>query len=144
MKKEIKEKKKNSKVGTFALGALVGVGAGLLFAPKSGKELRADLKVKFTNLKDKVKNLEMEDIKKSINDKIDEIQEDIKNFDKEKALSKAKEKAKEIEAKAQELVDEAVKTAKPALEELAKDVKKQTVKALKATITALEKENSSK
>ena len=37
-------KKKGSGLGKFALGALVGAGIGILFAPKKGSETRQDLK----------------------------------------------------------------------------------------------------
>ncbi len=43
-------------VGKFVLGATVGAVLGLLFAPKSGKELRKDLKVDF--LRSKLANKE--------------------------------------------------------------------------------------
>ena len=36
--------------GKFVLGAAVGAGLGLLFAPKPGKELRKDLKNKMEEL----------------------------------------------------------------------------------------------
>ena len=43
-------KSKKSGLGKFLLGAGIGVGLGILFAPKSGKETRADLKKKMDNL----------------------------------------------------------------------------------------------
>ena len=68
--------------GKFALGALfgsaVGVVAGILTAPKSGKETRADIKAKATDIKgaadkkvDEVKNKATEvagDVKKNAED----------------------------------------------------------------------------
>jgi hypothetical protein len=38
-------------LGTFGLGLLVGAGAALLLAPKSGVALRADLGKRFRNLR---------------------------------------------------------------------------------------------
>ena len=43
--------------GKFVLGAAVGAGLGLLFAPKPGKELRKDLKNKMEELIKKAKEL---------------------------------------------------------------------------------------
>ena len=40
-KKELETKKKSG-VGKFILGALVGAGLGVLFAPKAGSETRKD------------------------------------------------------------------------------------------------------
>lgn len=37
---------------SFVKGAIVGAGAALLFAPKSGKETREDLRKKFEESKD--------------------------------------------------------------------------------------------
>ena len=55
--------------GKFALGALLGAGlgavAGLLFAPKSGKETREDIKAKATDLKVKA-DKKMEEAKKNV------------------------------------------------------------------------------
>lgn len=43
-------------IALFALGAVVGAGAALLFAPKSGRELRHDLSVKAGELKTTVRS----------------------------------------------------------------------------------------
>jgi hypothetical protein len=43
-------------LGLFVLGACVGAGAALLFAPKSGRELRRDISAKASELKDTVRN----------------------------------------------------------------------------------------
>lgn len=59
MAKESKDKKSStkSKLGAGAIGvgigALIGVVAGVLTAPKSGKETREDIKQKSGELKDK-------------------------------------------------------------------------------------------
>lgn len=132
--------KKNNGLGKFAVGAIIGAGVALLFAPKSGKELRKDLKIKMDDVLEDIKDLEMEDVKEAITKKIEEIEEDIKDFDKEKVLDIAKDKAKKIEKKANELIKEAEKAAKPALVELTNDVKKKTVKTLKIAIDHLEKD----
>ena len=41
----------------FALGALVGGAAALFLAPKSGKELQADLLEKVEDLQDKINDI---------------------------------------------------------------------------------------
>ena len=46
-------KSKKSGLGKFVLGALVGAGIGVLFAPKKGSETRAELKVKLNELAEK-------------------------------------------------------------------------------------------
>lgn len=137
-------KKKSSGIGKFAVGALLGAGVALMFAPKTGKELRKDLKVKMDELLENLKELEMEDVKETISKKVKEIEKDIKEFDKEKALDSAKKQAKKIEKKVSELVEEAEKAAKPALIDLSNDIKKKTIKTLKVTIDHLEKDTEEK
>lgn len=136
--------KKNNGTGKFVLGAALGAGIALLFAPKSGKELRADLKLKMDELSEYVKNIELGDVKKNISKKIREIENDIKNFDKEKAIDVAKKSAKAIEAKVASLVEDAEAAAKPKLIELTKEVKKKTIKSLDNTIAKLENGESKK
>ena len=75
---------KKSSFGKFVLGATIGAGIGLLFAPKTGKETRAELKAKFDELVKKTKEIEVDEVKENILNKIEEIQEELKDLDKEK------------------------------------------------------------
>ena len=52
--------------GKFVLGAALGAGLGLLFAPKKGKELRKDLKEKICNIKEKIQKTDSKDLKESL------------------------------------------------------------------------------
>ena len=79
---------KKSGLGKFLLGAGIGLGLGILFAPKSGKETRADLKKKMDNLIEKAKNIDVEEVKATIEAKVTEIKEDLKNLDKETVAAK--------------------------------------------------------
>jgi gas vesicle protein len=51
----------------FVAGSLVGLVAGLLFAPKSGKELREDIKNESDDLLNKAK-VELDKLKDDLND----------------------------------------------------------------------------
>lgn len=135
---------KKSSFSKFVLGATIGAGLGLLFAPKTGKETRAELKVKWDELVKKAKEIEVDEVKENILNKIDEIQEELQELDREKVLKLAKAKAKDIEKKSEELVKLAVESAKPKLQDLATEAKKSTVKSLKNVIAKLEEDEKIK
>ncbi len=122
----------------FMAGAAVGAGLGILFAPKKGEDTRKELKQKVDELIKKTKEIDVDEVKNNILAKVDEIEALLKDLDKEKVLEIAKEKAKLIEEKTGDLVNMAVDSAKPKLEQMAKDVKTSTIKSLKAIIKKLE------
>lgn len=124
--------------GKFILGAGVGVGLGLLFAPKKGEELRRDLRKKINELIDAAQAIDYDELKDNIVKKAQEIEKELKDLDGEKVLKIAKAKAKHLERKAKELVGMAKETAKPALEEMAQDVRDKTIKTLKNITKKLE------
>ena len=57
--------------GKFFVGAGLGAGLGILFAPKKGSETRAELKEKADELLKKAKEVKMEDVQEIIEEKID-------------------------------------------------------------------------
>ena len=81
-------------LGKFVLGAAIGAGIGLLFAPRSGKETRKILKDKMDDLVKRDKELDKEEVKAAIEAKINEIKEGIRNLDKETAIEIAKKQGK--------------------------------------------------
>ena len=97
-----KTEKRHSGLGKFIAGAAIGVGLGVLFAPKKGSETRAELKTKLNELYEKAKGLRSEDVKKYIENKIDDIKKSLDELDKEKVLAYAKQKAKQINEKTEE------------------------------------------
>ena len=50
-------------LGKIALGATVGAGLALLFAPKKGSDLRRDIKKKIDDIIKDVDQMKVEDIK---------------------------------------------------------------------------------
>ena len=129
--------------GKFVAGAAVGAGLGLLFAPKTGKETREDLKKKFDEVLEQVKSIKAEDVKKSIVKKVNELQKELKDLDKEKALKIAKQKATKIQKKADELYKLAVEKGTPVVEKSVSELKTATAESLKKIVAKLEAEEKS-
>jgi len=124
--------------GKFALGAIVGAGLGVLFAPKKGSETRKELKEKAIELINKAKELDIEEVKVNIENKVEEIKADLEDLDKEKVLKVAKKKAKQIQNKAEELVDYAIEKGTPVLESIASSLKEKTIEVTKQVLAKLE------
>ena len=135
---------KKSGLGKFLLGAGIGIGLGLLFAPKSGKETRADLKRKMDDLLEKARHIDVDEVKQTIEKKVNDIKEDLKNLDKETVASVIKEQAAKIKKKAEDLVSYAVKKGTPVIEAAAREVKESTIKTLEAITEKLKDDESTK
>ena len=126
-------------LGKFVLGAGIGVGLALLFAPKKGSDLRRDIKRKFDEFMKDVDKIEIEDIKESFTKKVDEIKKELEDLDKEKVEKIAKKKAKELQRKAEDLVDLAKEKGTPVLEGIADDLKHKVICVCTEIINKLEK-----
>ena len=133
-----KEKSKKRGIGKFLAGAAVGAGLGILFAPKKGSETRKDLKKGYKKITNKVKDIEKEDVEEFIRDAKNEIEAELRDLSKEKILSKARDKAREIKIRCDEILEMATVAGNKALEKGVSDFKKETVKVLKEIINKLE------
>ncbi len=129
---------KKSGWGKFALGALVGGALGVLFAPKSGKETRKELKEKAEELIEKAKEIDVVEVKDKIVDKTNEILEEIKDLDKEKAKEIALEKIDVLKFKCEELVELAKEKATPVVEKAANAVREKEIAVTKDVLKKLE------
>ena len=95
-------------LGKFFAGAALGAGLGLLFAPKKGSALRAELKDKIDDLIVKLKEIDVEDVKEEFDKKLAEIKEELDDLDKEKVLKIAEKKAEELKDKGKSIQDNPV------------------------------------
>ena len=132
---------KKKTVGALLTGALVGVGVGVLFAPRKGSETRKLVSKKIDQLCKQVKELDYEEVKIKIEEKINEIKDDLKDLDKEKVLEIAKEKSKVIKNKLDELYAYAKGKATPVIEDTIEDLRKACIKATKEITKKLEEKD---
>ena len=131
---------KKSGLGKFLVGAGIGAGIGLLFAPKKGSETRRDLKKKMDELVDKARGIDIDEVRDNIEAKIVEIKDELADLDKEKVLKIAKKKAKQVQDMAEELVQYAVDKGTPVLESSAEAVRQKAIDVTKEVLKKLEKE----
>ena len=131
---------KKSGVAKFLGGALVGLGIGYLFAPKSGSETRKELADKMSDLWDKVRTLDAKEIKDNLTTKLNEIEKELRELDKEKVLNIAKEKSEMLKEKVEDLINDAKRASKPVIEEAANSVKKKLANVTREILKKLEDE----
>ena len=135
---------KKKTFGTLVTGAAIGAGLGLLFAPRKGSETRKILSDKIDYLCKKVKEIDYEDVRIQIEERIAEIKDELQDLDKEKVLEIAKAKSEEIKVKIDELAKYAKKKATPVVESAVEDLRKAAIKATKEITKKLEGKDKKK
>ena len=86
-------KKKTLIITAIAATAAV---VATVFVVKKGPELKKELEDKVDKLKEKIKNIEMSDVKEAISVKLTEIKENIQEFDWNKSKEEVERKFHEI------------------------------------------------
>ena len=125
--------------GKFLVGAALGAGLGLLFAPKKGSDMREDLKKQLDKLLNQIKDIDTEEVKKEFDKRVNEIKDALNDLDKEKVLDLAKEKALVLKDKAEDLVDLAVEKGTPVLQKAAEELRIKAIAVTKDVLKKLEK-----
>jgi len=134
--------KRNGGLFKFLAGIGLGVGAGMLLAPKKGEELRKDLKKKMDELMNKVKEVDLKEVSDEFTDKINNLKEEIEDLDKEKVLKIAKEKGEVLKVKANELLDLAKEKGTPVIEKATEEIREKAIQVTKDVLKKLEKEET--
>ncbi|HOZ54036.1 MAG TPA: YtxH domain-containing protein [Bacilli bacterium] len=133
-------KKNKGNKGKFIIGAAVGAVVALLFAKKTGVETRKALKKRFDELLEKAKEIDINEVRDTIEEKVEELKKELEDLDQEKALELAKKKGKVIQEKVMELVEYTKEKGTPVLEDAVVEIKNKTTKLLKIVIEKLEED----
>jgi len=126
----------------FAAGLGLGVGLGMLFAPKKGEDLRKDLKIKFDVLLNNVKEIDIKEVSEEFMDKIENLKKELEDLDKEKVFEIAKKKSEDLKKKAIELVELAKEKGTPVLEKAASEVRERAILVTKEVLKKLEEKEA--
>ena len=126
-------------IGKILAGIGIGIGIGMLIAPDKGSVTRKKLKKKLDDMCTSLKNIDMKEVKESIEKQIEDIKHELEDLDKEKVLKIAKEKGKAIVKKSEELYKMAVKKGTPVLEKAADDIRLTAIDVLNSLTEKLEK-----
>ncbi len=124
--------------GGLIKGLLIGTGLGILFAPKKGSETRNDLLNKINELTDKLKEIQMDDVKETISEKIETLKTELMDLDSEKVGAIARKQALNIKAKSEELYKLALDKGTPVLQKAAAEVRDKTIELLNNAAVKLE------
>lgn len=133
--------KNKSGLVKFLTGLGIGAGLGVLLAPKSGKELRNDLKNKMNDFLDEAKSIDIQEVKDDFLTRLDEIKLEIEELDKEKVLEIAKEKSEVLKVKTGELLELAKEKGTPVLESTAEGIRVKAIEVTKDVLKKLENKN---
>ncbi len=131
-----------SKFGHFLTGALIGVGLGVLLAPKAGTETRENLRKSFKDLTDTIKNIDIERTKIDFLQRLSNIQEELAKLNANEAVKEIQAKSLMIEKECDELVKESQKEELPSVEKAALEMKQKTKALADEMIEKIEKENN--
>lgn len=130
--------------GNFVAGLAVGAALGILFAPKKGSETREDLKELFEELLNKIRDIDIEDVKEAVANKIADIKESLAELDKEKILEIAKERGALIKEKIEDLIEYAKEKGIPAVEKTANELKVKANEVTRSVVSKLEERKAAK
>lgn len=125
----------------FVAGVGLGVGLGMLLAPKSGEELRKDLKKKMDELIKKVKETDLKELSEDLMNKVNDLKREIEELDKEKVLAIAKKKGEQLKNKANDLWQLAKEKGTPVIEKAADEVRQRAILVTKEVLRKLENDS---
>ena len=130
--------------GKFIGGLALGAGLGLLFAPDKGENTRKMLAKRIDELRNKIKEVDMDEVKDELLYKVETLQAQLKDLDKEKVKDVDLKQANKIKAKAEEIYKYAIEKGTPVVEKSADEVRRQALKVVKDLETKLDTDKKKK
>ena len=85
-----------------------------------------------------MKNIEKEELKEEITNRVYELKKELATLDKEKVLDIAKDQAQKIQKKAEELYQYAIKKGTPVLQDVTNEVRLRALQVAKDIVVKLE------
>lgn len=135
---------KKKTLGSLLLGASIGAGLGLLFAPRKGSETRKMVSEKLNELCMKVREIDPAEVRDDIEKRISSIKKELKELDKEKALDVVKKKSALLKGKIDDLLVYAKDKATPVVVSAVEELRKSAIKATKEITKKLEEKEPRK
>ena len=135
---------KKKTFGALIAGGFLGATLGVLFAPRKGSDTRKILGEKVDDLAQKAKDIDYEDLRIQLEDKISDIKCELKELDKEKVFEIAKQKSEMLKKKVEELAIIAKEKATPVVNDAIEDLRKSVIKTTKEIINKLEEKDKDK
>ena len=130
--------------GRFIGGLAIGAGLGLLFAPDTGENTRKLLSKKINELSNKIKEIDVDEVKDELMYKVETLQAELATLDKETAKEKALKQATKIKEKAEDVYKYAIEKGTPVVEKAADEVRRQALKVVKNLQKKLEEKPEEK
>ena len=135
----MKKKTMAKTAGIMAIGAVIGAGAGIMFAPKKGSETREDLKNLICDLKEKIGKIKLKDTKKYLENKVKQLEIDLDNLTDDDTLDNIKQKSKDILNNIEELLQTAKDKGEKIIEETVFNLKNKAIEVTEDIQKKLEK-----
>ena len=131
--------KKNTIIG-FLAGTAVGAALGLIFAPKSGKEMRNDISKKAKSISSKINDIDLDDIREFVIEKSADIEKKINKLSRTKVLKDAKKLAKEIEKELANLYDSVKDITEDVLQDSVIKLKEKAANTIERVLNKLKED----
>ena len=122
----------------FLVGAGIGAAITALFTTEKGRAYQKKIASACEELINKLKEVDVEEVKENVKNKIEEIKTELADLDKEKAKDIAAKKAKDIQEKSKELALYAKEKGTPVLQEMTENLREEAIKVTKKVLKKLE------